>query len=681
MLRKSSKIIISSLLLVALPMSVRAAVNNRSKTMLMFVGEDLGVITIASRRAENAFSAPAVAETLSHEELQRRGIKTISEALNKVSGFYMAPNPQGSQPYLRGLKNSILFLYDGVPLNSTMSKNIHPLDDELSLNSVRKIEIIKGPGSVLWGPDAYAGIVNITPMKGSDINGLQAGISLSAPDHGKRGYILYGHNNNLWDTEFSLEAGSRKPEKKSYSLSRFWNDGISPTAPEQRFSGGKLSSNKTLELGLNVSYKNWLSLTGHFSDYNRDVVEDTPPGAAYRFSWPEEHAAPQYFFKVEAKKKVTAGTTIRGTLYYRNMDINYQYIDFCHKQEERNYYGELLIDHQMFNDTAIFTAGFSRRYTQIRDALAWDSYPMDYIVPENTYFLPTFRLLDFSNRLNSTFVQYNQKIGEWSLTGGLRFDDHQQYENKVSANAGIIWHFSHDWMSKLLYGQSYRTPFARQLADNFDLQLEEITTLQSQLIWRPSSRSHAQATIFQESLKNHVVEDSYYGLSQPGSQRINGLEMSAVVNIWPTIDVGADLTLIKNSGELNKFMFNDYTIITKNNAIKHYITEQFPFDPGPETMGGINITWHPELSITLVLDGRYHGSTSSHVSSTGAPLNFDPAYTLDITFTKKFIQYRHDVELEIHAANIFNQHYEIPGPNGAVEAPGIWLQTELRVSW
>ncbi|MCK4470089.1 MAG: Plug domain-containing protein, partial [Desulfobacterales bacterium] len=87
-------------------------------TMLMFVGEDLEVLSIASRRQESAWQAPAVAQVVTREELEERGIRTLSQALEMIPGFYMARKEWGTQPYLRGIPDSVLFLYDAVPLGS-----------------------------------------------------------------------------------------------------------------------------------------------------------------------------------------------------------------------------------------------------------------------------------------------------------------------------------------------------------------------------------------------------------------------------------------------------------------------------------------------------------------------------------------------------------------------------------
>ena len=176
----------------------------RNDTLLMFVGEDLDVLSIASRRQESAWQAPAVAHVITREEIKERGIRTLSHALEMEPGFYMAKKEWGTQPYLRGIPDSVLFLYDTVPTGSDISKSLHPLDHELSLAPIKRIEILRGPGSVLWGADAFAGIVNLVPMTGKDLEGAETGILYGGPGNQRLIYANAGHDAGLWDAFFSV---------------------------------------------------------------------------------------------------------------------------------------------------------------------------------------------------------------------------------------------------------------------------------------------------------------------------------------------------------------------------------------------------------------------------------------------------------------------------------------------
>ncbi len=146
-------------------------VDSAEETMLMFVGESESVVTVASRHPESPTTAPAIVTVVGREEIELHGYRTLAELLNDQIGFYMAAGGRGTVPYLRGLRDSILFLYDGVPLATEVTKNFAVLDREISLDAIERIEIVRGAGSVLWGADAFSGVVNIVPKSGSSIPG------------------------------------------------------------------------------------------------------------------------------------------------------------------------------------------------------------------------------------------------------------------------------------------------------------------------------------------------------------------------------------------------------------------------------------------------------------------------------------------------------------------------------
>ncbi|MEZ4603405.1 MAG: Plug domain-containing protein [Desulfobacterales bacterium] len=109
-------------------------------------GEELDVLSIASRREESARQAPAVANVITREMMETRGMYTVSQALSQMPGFYMAKKEWGSRPYLRGIPDSVLFLYDTVPMQSDLSKSVHPLDEELSLPRSSALKLSGDPG-------------------------------------------------------------------------------------------------------------------------------------------------------------------------------------------------------------------------------------------------------------------------------------------------------------------------------------------------------------------------------------------------------------------------------------------------------------------------------------------------------------------------------------------------------
>lgn len=307
------------------PKALSAETSNQvaDDTMLMFVGLDLEVLTIASRREESASQAPAVADVITRDQIEKSGYSTLAELLGMTPGFYMAPKEWGSQPYLRGLPNSALFLYDTVPMHSNIRKSVHPLDHELSLAPVKRIEIIRGPGSVLWGPDAYGGIVNIVPMTGKDIDKAETGVLYNSHGDQAGGYLNAGHNSGPWDMFFSVSGRYGKEDDRHFDIVRFWGDGENPVSPEARFGRRRPDEAKYLDMSGRLAYGDQFALTARFSDFEKPyTIEARNAGV-----WSESRSTPFSFVKAESKTDLDAHSAIRLMGYYSTVHSDYEVID------------------------------------------------------------------------------------------------------------------------------------------------------------------------------------------------------------------------------------------------------------------------------------------------------------------------------------------------------------------
>ncbi len=131
-------------------------------------------ISAASRQNENIDDAPASITVISSQELEAFGYPTILEALRGVRGFAVNFDSIYGSASVRGLgqandfSNRLLVLSDGAVLNENILYQpfIH-YDGRVDLGDVERIEIVRGPSSVLYGTGAVSGVVNLV-MKGRD---------------------------------------------------------------------------------------------------------------------------------------------------------------------------------------------------------------------------------------------------------------------------------------------------------------------------------------------------------------------------------------------------------------------------------------------------------------------------------------------------------------------------------
>ena len=647
-------------------------------TMLMFVGEDLEVLSIASRRQESAWQAPAVAHVVTREELEERGIRTLSQALEMIPGFYMARKEWGTQPYLRGIPDSVLFLYDTVPLGSDISKSLHPLDHELSLASVKRIEIIRGPGSVLWGPDAFAGIVNVVPMTGKDLDGVETGILYGSPGDQEAFYVNMGHDAGLWDVFLSVSGREGEEDDTVSNLVRFWGDGETPVAPEDRFGEEKPGRSRYLEASGCFSFRDWFTVSGLLSDYKRPYAISWPEKD---LTWLESRSVPFGFIKLEAKKDLDRSSALRFTGSYSWLNPEYEIIDLTLKQKERTSYYEIIYDRSFLSGRGLFTAGLSYRERHIEDAPIWDGYLPEYLEPENESFVPIITEVDYDARLRSLFGQYTHKIGDVDLWLGVRNDEHDDYKDHVSYNAGAVWSASSQWVFKVLYGTAYRTPFASQLLEEEEAELEKIKTLNVQIAWDISKRAGLSLCGFASRIENHIMEDHYAGLSQPNNQDIKGVEIEGYLSPAKGFNLSANLTLIDNSGPDEIYHYNDYSfILPDGTVVKHFTDLTYSYDTGPNSLFNLTGTWQPVEKVTTFARLGYFSSrqliyprATEYGSSPGV-------WLLDLSATiRDFVL--SGLELEFSVRNLTDKEYGTPGTYSTIEGEPFSAVVMLRKRW
>ncbi len=634
-------------------------------TSLLFVGEDLSLVTIASRRAETVDDAPAIASVITADDIRRNGYMTLAEALSRQPGFFISSRHPGSVPYLRGLPASVLFLYDSVHLTSDAAKSVHPIDEELSLAAVERVEIIRGPGSVLWGPDAYSGLVNIVPKRGRDVNGLEIdAFGGTAREEG--GAVLnWGHNAGLWEAFVSLSARQYRAYEDDYNIVRFAGPDGLPVPPSERMGRGNVDRSKYTEAVFNFSWQDWLRLSGRWSEANRKfILEDAPAD----LRWPASSLKPMWYVRMELQKAF-GSSNVRLNAWYNEMDDKEREIDLePRKLKNHVTYAEILYDRELWAAAAIFTMGASYRYNSINGAEIAKAYPPDFFDPGNILFLPRVQQTSFNTSLISGFAQIK---GHWNRVDawfGFRVDDHSEYHTRFSPNLGIRWSPSRQWNVKLLYGTAYRTPYASQLTGRDDLQPEEVQNASMSIAWHGSESFMFSAAAFWNQIRHQTQKDPYYGgLSSPGMQDIYGMELGAQWQITPAFNFQTNATVFAHDGDDETYQYYIYVFEDGRWVLKPWVNWSIPFETGPKGMVNAAFAWTPSDRLDVILNMKYEASWSywydkgERRDTVPANVVFDASMTLHHVFVP-------GLDLQVAVKNLFSRSYETRGTYGPIDS-------------
>src|SRR6266478_8297214 len=136
-------------------------------------------VVTASARSSSETRAPASLTIIGEDEIRMSGAATIPEILRRVPGIDMAEmNPSDSNVSIRGFNrrvaNKVLVLVDGRSVyQDFLGGTFWPLVD-VAIQDIDRIEVIRGPGSALYGANAFAGVVNIITRTGEDVSGARA---------------------------------------------------------------------------------------------------------------------------------------------------------------------------------------------------------------------------------------------------------------------------------------------------------------------------------------------------------------------------------------------------------------------------------------------------------------------------------------------------------------------------
>lgn len=137
-------------------------------------------IVSAARHEQSRRGSPRSVSVISSEEIRRRNYRSVPEAVGNVAGVYLQQtNYGGGSPIIRGMVgNRILLMVNSIRMNNaTYRLGPNQYLNYIDIDQVERIEVIRGAGSVLYGSDAFGGVINVItrsapdPRSGTELSG------------------------------------------------------------------------------------------------------------------------------------------------------------------------------------------------------------------------------------------------------------------------------------------------------------------------------------------------------------------------------------------------------------------------------------------------------------------------------------------------------------------------------
>ena len=193
-------------------------------------------VTTQSKEPTEVWNTPAAIYILSSEDIRRSGVTSVPDALRLVPGVSVA-RVNGSRNWAVGIRGFgdqfskyVLVLIDGRSIYTPLFGGVLWTVDNVMLEDIDRIEVIRGPGGTIWGADAVNGVINIITKSAQDTQGTLTSAGGGSVDQNTED-LRYGSKLEQWYYRVDALGFVRSPEfhtdgQPNYDWSRFGQAGF-----------------------------------------------------------------------------------------------------------------------------------------------------------------------------------------------------------------------------------------------------------------------------------------------------------------------------------------------------------------------------------------------------------------------------------------------------------------------
>jgi outer membrane receptor for ferrienterochelin and colicins len=516
-------------------------------------------VSTASRYAQTIAEAPAAVTIISAADIARHGWRDLSDVFATVRGLYTTDDR--NYPYLgvRGFSrpsdynNRILLLIDGHRINDTMYGSATIGSDlAIDLAMLERIEIVRGPGSALYGTNAMLATVNLITRSARQSDKVRVAAGMANGGERRAAVRLAGYNETT-RIAGTLAAFLGERDGNRFDFPEFsgtpTHGRTSRTDYEHRYQ--VLGSLSRGDLSL-TSYTNWRDKGIPTGAY--DVIFDDPRSHTIDVN---QFVEAKYSTDAAASTQLTVRLSFDRYWYHGG----YAYTTGLQRErvESNAWTAEAVVRRDLSSDNRLI-AGF-----EYRD------------IPESKYesFLDNTQLFrrDGGFRVMSLFLQDEQRLfGGLRLLTGIRRDEYSATLGYTTPRLALLWAPRPATTLKLMYGEAFRAPseseselFQVGYKPNMALRPERLHTIEADLHERLNDEWMAMVSAYSLDVTDLIdpIMDPVDSLIQPKnlghvrslgvevelSGRLeNGVSVYASAAAGRTRDVAAD-TRMSNSPE------------------------------------------------------------------------------------------------------------------------------------
>lgn len=529
-------------------------------------------VSIASGTAKPVYQSAAVTSVITAEQIKGMGTTELSQILETVPGLHVSIQAVTNDPVYsmrgiqNGVNNQVLVLLNGtrysVPYKGSGMQGM-----ELPVEAIQQIEVIRGPGSALYGADAFAGVINIVTKKAKDIAGTEIGVRGGSWDtqsiwglHSNHwlgwdiaATLQYAHNNNDGDRIINSDAQSQfdaipvfnsnaslapnemqtKAERWNAHLSvqrKYWD--ISFWAFNESDVGFRAGAAGALDNEGRVDGSNYLTDLRFSSE---DLIDDWEllAHASYLYTnvasdlhlFPDNTVLP-----IGVAGNVNLTATVGAILFPDGMltqiEIENQVVAFEMGSIYKGFEGHLLRLGTEFRYEQVHTKE-RRNYGAgiLNGTEGVVSGELTNVTGTEFIFMP-----DSHRSIWSVSLQDEWQIAsDWQLTAGIRFDNYSDFGSTFNPRAALLWEINERLSAKVLYGRAFRAPsFLEQKQQNSilfngnpTLEPETIETVELAFDYRPISHLRLASNFYYYEIED-LIATKAFGVVTPTVENTEG---------------------------------------------------------------------------------------------------------------------------------------------------------------
>ncbi|MDD2723195.1 MAG: TonB-dependent receptor [Methylovulum sp.] len=510
-------------------------------------------VTIATGTPKPVFQSAAITSVITADQIKSMGATELHEVLETVPGVH-ASIKEGDYDYsysMRGISNNansqVLILLNGTRITTPFGGTLMT-GTEMPLEAIQRVEVIRGPGSALYGADAFAGVINIITKKAGDINGTRAGVRAGNWD-----------TQSTWGQHSTELAGWNIGTSLQYQHTQGDDGRVMDADAQTAFDNalqthashapGALNSRyETLNGHLNLQRKHWN--IGFWGFNSMDA--GTRAGIAGALDPKGIANGEQYLGDVRFSTEdwlddweLTAHASYLRTNFLAQLqlfpdktrlpigpdgNINTSDFSLINFPDGVNANVGRLEKIPSFELTSIFR-GLNQHVVRLNTGFRHEAISTTEsinigtgVITDNTQTVvngqltnltgtPFVYLADTNRSIWSLVAQDEWQIAKnWQLASGVRYDNYSDFGGTLNPRLALVWDINKRLTGKLLYGRAFRAPnFSEQGTQNNPVVLgnkylkpETINTTELAFDYRPLLSLHTTLNIYYYEISNLI---------------------------------------------------------------------------------------------------------------------------------------------------------------------------------